>query len=69
MNGMNAAEHKRAVVVARTIYAVVILSFVSVCTVAVIVTMNMEKDKPGFRAITVEKPISFIDRTYLPESK
>ena len=64
---MTSEEHKRSAMVARFIYAAVILSFVSVCTVAVLVTSQMERSKPGFKAITVTKPISIIDTTYLKQ--
>jgi hypothetical protein len=58
---MTPQEHKRALLVARCIYGVVIMAFLSVCTVAVTVTSQMERSKPGFKAITVTKPISIID--------
>jgi hypothetical protein len=62
---MTPAEHKRSVRVATTIYGLVIVTFISVCTIAVTVTSQMERTKPGFKAITVTKPISIIDTTYL----
>jgi hypothetical protein len=46
--------------------AVTILgTFFSIAGFAVITTMNMEKNKTGFKAIEVEQPISFLDTTYL----
>jgi hypothetical protein len=66
---MTPAEHKRSAMVARFIYAAIILSFVSVCTVAVLTTSQMERTKPGFKAITVTKPISIFDTTYLKPSE
>lgn len=48
--------------------AVLIFSaFVSLATAAVLTTMEMEKNKTGFKAIEVKTPISFIDRTYMRE--
>ncbi len=45
----------------------ILLAFAGVATFAVITTMDMERKKSGFKAIQVEKPISFIDTTYLKD--
>jgi hypothetical protein len=58
-------KHRRAVVNARWTYIIIFLSFFSVCAMAVIVTSAMEREKTGFKAIKVSKPISFIDSTYV----
>jgi hypothetical protein len=58
-------EHRKSALFARLTYAAIIVTFVTLCTVAVVVTMNEERNKKGFRAIKVTQPISFIDRTYL----
>lgn len=60
-------EHQRAVKYARMTYAIIIFSFLSVVTIAVVTTMAMEKSNTGFHAITVKKPISFFDKTYLKQ--
>ncbi|MBY0450646.1 MAG: hypothetical protein K2X01_08495 [Cyanobacteria bacterium] len=46
----------------------VFLTFMSVCAVAVVTTMNIEANKPGFKAIEVSQPISFLDNTYLKKA-
>jgi len=46
-------------------YLLIIGLFLTICTVAVVCTMNSERNKTGFRAITVRHPISFIDTTYV----
>jgi hypothetical protein len=68
---MTPEEHRRSTIVARCIYGLIIVSFITVCTVAVTVSSQMERTKPGFKAITVTKPISIFDTTYLkpPEQK
>jgi hypothetical protein len=60
-------KRRRAIVTARIVYALVFFSFISLCVIAVTVTMAMEKDKPGFQQIKVEKPISYFDRTYMDD--
>lgn len=60
-------DHKKAQIFARLTYAGIMLMFLSLCAVAVFVTMQQEKNKDGFRAIEVSQPISFIDKTYLKE--
>lgn len=66
---MTEAEHKRSTWVARIMYALVMLTFISVCTIAVVTTMKAESERTGFRPITVKQPISFIDTTYLNVKK
>ena len=65
INKLSEEDHKKSKLVARLMYAMVMLVFVSVCTIAVIACMKMESEKEGFRPITVKQPISFIDKTYL----
>ena len=60
-------QHKRSQRFAIITYTMVIVTFVSICTIAVVSTMSMERNKKGFQAIKVTKPISFIDTTYLPK--
>lgn len=67
---MDAEEARRSTFVARLIYAFVFTMFVSLCVLAVTTTMAMEKtrqqqNRTGFRAITVKRPVSFFDKTYL----
>ena len=61
-------QHKRSQRFAIFTYSAVIITFVSICAIAVISTMNAEKNKQGFRAIKVTQPISFIDTTYLDDA-
>lgn len=58
-------ERNRAQKFARFTYAGVMLAFITICAIAVITTMNIEKQNKGFKAIRVSKPISFIDTTYM----
>jgi len=58
-------DHKKSTLSARLMYGLVMLTFLSVCGVAVVMCMKMESEKEGFRPITVKKPISFIDTTYM----
>lgn len=60
-------EHKRAVIFARLVYVMVAVAFVSICTVAVLASMEMEKHRTGYKPITVKTPISFFDRSYMKE--
>ena len=60
-----AEKHRRAQHYARLTYAGIILTFVTVCAVAVLATMNSEANKETFQAIHVAKPISFFDSTYV----
>lgn len=60
-----AEKHRRAKLYARLTYLMIVVAFVSVCAVAVIVTMNTEREKESFRAIHLSKPISFFDYTYV----
>lgn len=60
-----AEKHRRAQLYARLTYAAVIVTFLTVCSVAVVTTMNNERNKEGFKAIHVSKPISFVDYTYV----
>lgn len=66
---LNPSENRRAVIFARFVYAVIFFSFIGVCAIAVTVTMAEEKNKTGFKAIEVEAPISFVDRTYMRDEK
>lgn len=59
------ADRKAEFTTARNVYIVIIVSFVSVCAVAVIATSRMEAEKPGFKAIETQAPMSFIDKTYV----
>jgi len=64
------AERKAEFIAARNVYIVIILSFVMVCTIAVIATTQMEAQKTGFRPIQTQRPMSFIDKTYMyPDKK
>lgn len=58
-------EHRIAIVV----YALIFVAFLTLISTAVITTMNMEKNKTGFRAIEVEEPISFFDKTYMKDGQ
>src|SRR4051794_35505278 len=58
-------KRRRAKLYARLTYVGVILIFLTICTIAVIATMQHEREKEGFRAIHVSKPISFFDYTYV----
>lgn len=60
-----AEKHRRAQLYARFTYAGIIIIFVSVCAIAVLTTMNNERNKEGFQAIHLSKPISFFDYTYV----
>ncbi|MEB3206973.1 MAG: hypothetical protein VKK59_06470 [Vampirovibrionales bacterium] len=50
------------------VYGIVMLTFLGIIVTAVLATMASERNKPGMHTITVEKPISFIDTTYLPKN-
>ncbi len=58
-------QRRAEFVAARNVYILIIVSFVAVCTVAVIITSQMEAKKSGFQAIETQAPISFIDKTYV----
>ncbi|MGE0199814.1 MAG: hypothetical protein AB7P76_02460 [Candidatus Melainabacteria bacterium] len=60
-------DHQKSTWTARIIYGLIMLTFLSVCSIAVISVMQAERHKTTFKAITVKKPISFVDSTYLPE--
>lgn len=60
-------QHKRSTWVARCMYLLIMGLFLTICTVAVTTTMTWEREKTGFRAITVKQPMSFIDDTYMPQ--
>jgi hypothetical protein len=62
-------KHRQSQRIARFTYAGIILTFLSVCGVAVFFTMQMEQNKSGFKAIHVQKPISFFDYTYVDKDK
>ena len=57
--------HRKSQWFAQCVYGAIIISFVTLCAIAVTVTMNQESHKKGFKAIRVTQPISFIDKTYL----
>ena len=59
------AEQRAHFVAARNVYIVIIVSFVTVCTVAIVCTSKMEAEKTGFRPIQTQAPMSFVDKTYL----
>ncbi len=59
------AQQKAEFNAARNVYLIIILSFVTVCTVAVVMTSKMEAERTGFRPIQTEAPMSFIDKTYV----
>lgn len=63
----DAEKHRRATLYARLTYGAIILLFLGVCTVAVVATMVREKQKDGFQAIQLSKPISFFDYTYVQD--
>jgi thiol:disulfide interchange protein len=52
--------------VAILVYGSVLVAFLLLCVGAVVLTSQMERNRPGFHPIVVKQPISFIDRTYLP---
>jgi len=60
-----AEKHRRAQLYALLTYGTIIVTFVGVCAIAVIAMMNMEAHKETFHAITVTKPISGFDTTYM----
>jgi hypothetical protein len=60
-----AEKHRRSQLYARFTYFGIIVTFVTVCAIAVVTTMNNERNKEGFRAIHLSKPISFFDYTYV----
>lgn len=67
---LSAAEkHRRAQLYARMTYGAIIITFVSVCAIAVVSTMNAERNREGYRPIEVSKPISFFDYTYVKKDK
>jgi hypothetical protein len=60
-----AEKHRRAQLYARLTYVGIICVFLTVCAIAVLATMKHEREKEGFRAIHLKKPISFFDYTYV----
>ncbi|WP_303672787.1 hypothetical protein [Vampirovibrio chlorellavorus] len=62
-------KHRRSQLYARLTYVGIILVFVSLCAVAVLVTMSNEAKREGFRPIEVSKPISFFDYSYVKKDK
>jgi hypothetical protein len=64
-----AEKHRRSQLYARFTYFGIIVVFVSVCAVAVLTTMSNERNKEGFRAIHLSKPISFFDYTYVDKKE
>jgi hypothetical protein len=65
----NRELHKKAVNNARWFYVIVMATFLTIIVVAVTVTMNIERTKPGFKSIHVKQPISFFDKTYLDDQQ
>jgi hypothetical protein len=63
-----AEKHRRAQWAARFAYVAVMFIFLSICAIAVTSTMQHEREKDGFHAIRVKKPISFFDYTYVDKS-
>lgn len=63
------AQRKAEFAVARNVYVAIILSFVTVCAVAIYFTTKMEAEKTGFRAIETEQPMSFFDNTYVKKEQ
>ncbi len=59
------ATQKAEFAAARNTYLLIILSFLTICTVAVVVTTRMESEKQGFHPIETQIPMSFIDKTYM----
>ena len=54
------------------VYGLVLGTFVTVATVAVVLTSQRESEKYGFQAIETTQPISFFDKTYMkkhPDNK
>jgi len=62
-------KKRRAALYARLTYAGVMLVFITICAVAVVMTMQKESNKSSFRAIKVSKPIYFIDYTYVDKTE
>lgn len=58
-------KHRRSQLYARLTYVMIMGIFLTICAVAVTTMMAMEREKEGFRAIELSKPISFFDYTYV----
>lgn len=61
-------KHRRSQLYARLTYVMIMGIFLTICTVAVTTMMAMEKNKQGFKAIELSKPISFFDYTYVKDN-
>jgi hypothetical protein len=64
-----AEKYRRSKLYARLTYGAIILTFLSVCAIAVVTTMMNERNKEGFKAIRLSKPISYFDYTYVDQGK
>lgn len=60
-----AQDRKAEFVAARNVYIIIFVSFFGVALLAAFLTSQMESQKTGFRSIETEKPMSFIDQTYV----
>ena len=58
-------RQRRSQFYARMTYVTIIGIFFSICAVAVLTMMSMERNKQGFQAIELSKPIAFFDYTYV----
>jgi hypothetical protein len=47
------------------VYVLIFAAFVSVCTIAIVLTSSQEANKTGFKAITTKTPTAFFDKTYM----
>ncbi len=63
------AEHQAQFRAARNVYLIIVASFLTVCTVAVIITMKTAASQTGFQAIHTSTPIAFFDKTYMVHKK
>ena len=64
---LSPSQHKRSTWVAQSMYLLIMGLFLTICVVAVTTTMAWERENTNFRPITVKKPISFLDTTYMPK--
>lgn len=56
-------------IAARNTYILIFVSFLTVITVAVTITISQESHKTGFQAIETTQPMSFFDRTYMSKDE
>ena len=61
----SSSRKKSEYLTAWMVYALIFVTFFGICFTAVILTNQREAAKTGFRAIETEKPMSFIDDTYV----